>query len=380
MSVNKVKCVRLGNYIEQCNNHNVSLTYGLDYVRGISNAKQITKTKADVTNDVIHKFYIVDSHEFIYNPRTTRMGDKVGLGYNDTKAPLLFLFNNIAFRIKAGLEVSLLPDYLYIFFNRDEFDRYAIIHSWGSATELFTFDEMCNILIPLPSIEIQQEAVDSYNGVKALAEQNEALADSLAKACEALIVNCKNKYPEVELGEGYIEPCNERNNNGKYSLDDVRGISTDKKFISTKANMDGVSLFSYNVVLPNEFTYVADTSRRGDKIALALNSLKKPILVSSIYTVFRCKDYNKLLPEYLFLILSRSEFDRYARFNSWGSARETFDWKELCRVRIPLPPIDVQQSIVNLYNCMEEAKRIAAEARGKLKTLCSALVQKAAHS
>lgn len=197
----KVKWVRLGDYIEQCDNRNVSLTYGLDYVRGISNTKQIMKTKADVTNDVIHKFYIVDSKEFIYNPRTTRMGDKVGLGYNDTKTPLLFSFNNIAFRIKAEAKTLLLPDYLYVFFNRDEFDRYAIVHSWGSATELFTFDDMCDVIIPLPSIEVQRELVDTYNGLKSLAEQNEALIPRLSAVCQAYIVDCRAKYPSVPLGE-----------------------------------------------------------------------------------------------------------------------------------------------------------------------------------
>ena len=83
---------------------------------------------------------------------------------------------------------------------------------------------------------------------------------------------------------------------------------------------------------------------------------------------------------YLYMILSRSEFDRYSRYNSWGSARETFDWEELCRVKIPLPPIEVQRSIVNLYNCLEEAKKIVQEAKEKMKTLCPALVQKAVHS
>ena len=153
----------------------------------------------------------------------------------------------------------------------------------------------------------------------------------------------------VRLGE-YIEPCDKRNSEGKYTLDDVRGISTDKKFIPTKANMDGVSLTSYKVVNPNEFAYVADTSRRGDKIALALNSTSSAVLISSIYTTFRSKDIKKLLPDYLYLIMWRSEFDRYSRFNSWGSARETFDWSEFCRTEIPLPSIDVQQELVDTYN------------------------------
>lgn len=375
----KVKWVRLGDYIEQCDNRNVSLTYGLDYVRGISNTKQIMKTKADVTNDVIHKFYIVDSKEFIYNPRTTRMGDKVGLGYNDTKTPLLFSFNNIAFRIKAEAKTLLLPDYLYVFFNRDEFDRYAIVHSWGSATELFTFDDMCDVIIPLPSIEVQRELVDTYNGLKSLAEQNEALIPRLSAVCQAYIVDCRAKYPSVPLGE-YIEQSDERNSEEMYLLEDVTGISNEKSVIPTKADMKDVSLTPYKIFKPNEFCYVTVTSRNGGKISLALNNTGQAKIVSSSYVVFRSIDKSILLPEYLFLLFNRPEFDRYTRFNSWGSARETFDWNEMCRVQIPLPPIDVQQAIVDVYHCMERAKQIATTAREKLKTLCPALVQRAAHS
>lgn len=379
MMTDKVKWVRLGDYIEQCDNRNVSLTYGLDYVRGISNTKQIMKTKADVTNDVIHKFYIVNSQEFIYNPRTTRMGDKVGLGYNDTKTPLLFSFNNIVFRIKAEAKTLLLPDYLYVFFNRDEFDRYAIVHSWGSATELFTFDDMCDVIIPLPSIEVQRELVDTYNGLKSLAEQNEALIPRLSAACQAYIVDCRAKYPSVSLGE-YIEQSDERNGKGNYLLEDVIGISNEKSLIPTKADMKDVSLTPYKLFRPTDFCYVTVTSRNGGKISLTLNTTDQMKIVSSSYIVFRIKDVDKLLPEFLFLLFNRPEFDRYTRFNSWGSARETFDWNEMCRVQIPLPPIDVQQAIVDVYHCMERAKQIATTAREKLKTLCPALVQRAAHS
>lgn len=155
--------------------------------------------------------------------------------------------------------------------------------------------------------------------------------------------------PIVELGE-LIEQTDLINSDNKFTEDDVKGISTEKKFISTKANLDGVSLSSYKIVLPREFVYVADTSRRGDKIALALNDSEKGYLISSIYTTFRSKDENILLPEYLYLLLSRTEFDRYARFNSWGSARETFDWAEMCRVRIPLPSIETQRELVAVYN------------------------------
>ena len=104
------------------------------------------------------------------------------------------------------------------------------------------------------------------------------------------------------------------------------------------------------MVQKDEFAYVSDTSRRGDKIALGLNTTNNPVLISSIYTTFRTIDSKKLLPIYLYLFFTREEFDRYSRFNSWGSARETFDWSEFCRIQIPLPDIETQQELVDTYN------------------------------
>ena len=149
-----------------------------------------------------------------------------------------------------------------------------------------------------------------------------------------------------------IEQLDTRNNDGKYNVDAVVGISTGKEFIATKANMDGVSLTSYKLVSRNEFAYVADTSRRGDKIALAFNTNDQTYLISSIYTVFRVKRTDLLLADYLFIFFNRPEFDRYARFNSWGSARETFDWETMCDIDIELPDLATQQKYVDIYNAM----------------------------
>lgn len=179
--------------------------------------------------------------------------------------------------------------------------------------------------------------------------------------------------PMVRLGE-LIELCDERNSEGKYGIDDVRGISTEKKFIETKANLDGVSLTSYKIVMPDEFVYVADTSRRGEKIALALNDTNSGFLISSIYTTFRSKDENILLPEYLYLLLSRTEFDRYSRFNSWGSARETFDWSEMCRVEIPLPSIETQKELVAVYNGLKELAEENEKLLKPLEESCQAFI------
>lgn len=378
MSVNNdpTNLVLLGDYIELIDKRNSDLKFEISDVCGISNNKEIITTKANIEDTELHNFFVIEQEELIYNSRTTRMGDKIGLGFNDTGKTLITSWNNTAFRVKNESKGVLLPLYLFIYFKRTEFDRYTRYNSWGSSTEIFSWDSMCDINIKLPSTEIQQKSIDTYKGLKALAEQNEALIKPLTEACQAYIVDCKKKYSEVELGE-YIEACDERNSQGKYTLKDVRGISILKKLIPTKADMQDVSLTPYKLLNPKEFCYVTVTSRNGGKISLALNGLDETYMLSSSYEVFRCIDEKILLPEYLFLILSREEFDRFSRFNSWGSARETFDWSELCRVLIPLPPPEVQQAIVDIYNCAEEAKRITNDAREKMKNLCPALVQRA---
>lgn len=177
-----------------------------------------------------------------------------------------------------------------------------------------------------------------------------------------------------KLGE-LIEQCDQRNFDNEYILDDVRGISTGKEFISTKANMDGVSLLTYKVVAQREFAYVADTSRRGEKIAIAFNTGDKPILISSIYTVFRVSQNENLVSDYLFMFFNRPEFDRYARFNSWGSARETFDWDTLCDIDIELPDLPTQQKYVDIYNAMAANQQAYERGLDDLKLTCDAYIE-----
>ena len=349
----------------------------MENVRGISTDKVFIPTKANMDGVSLNSYKVVNTGCFAYVADTSRRGDKIALALNLTLNP--YLISSIYTTFRTRNNNDLLPEYLFLLLSRSEFDRYARFNSWGSARETFDWSELYRVEIPLPSIEVQRELVDTYNGFKSLAEQNEALIPRLFAACQAYIVDCRAKYPSVPLGE-YIEQSDERNSEEMYLLEDVTGISNEKSVIPTKADMKDVSLTPYKIFKPNEFCYVTVTSRNGGKISLALNNTGQAKIVSSSYVVFRSIDKSILLPEYLFLLFNRPEFDRYTRFNSWGSARETFDWNEMCRVQIPLPPIDVQQAIVDVYHCMERAKQIATTAREKLKTLCPALVQRAAHS
>ena len=364
------KC-KLGDLICELHQFNSSLEYGLEYVRGISNSKEITKTKADVDETVIHKFYVIYPGEFVYNPRTTRMGDKVGLGYNNTSTPLLFTFNNIAFGIKESARNILLPDYLYIYFNRAEFDRYAIMHSWGSATELFTFDEMCDIDIELPDLPTQQKYVDIYNAMVANQQSYERGLEDLKLTFDALIDNIKHNASMVPVRDLLAEVDNR---NGTGEIVDVQGINIFKQFMPSVADTNGVDLSKYKIVKKGQFAYSGMQTGRDECIRIALFDKDEPIIISPAYTVFEIKD-GTVLPEYIMMWFSREESDRRAWFMSDSSIRTNLDLERFYEIGIPLPDEKMQKSIVDLYKVYTLRRSINEQLKAQIKDICPILIR-----
>lgn len=172
----------------------------------------------------------------------------------------------------------------------------------------------------------------------------------------------------------FIELVDIRNKNGFYKEKDVRGISTTKIFIKTKANLNNVNLLGYKIVQKKCFAYVADTSRRGEKIAIAYSE-NHSYIISSIYTTFKVKDESKLLPRYLMMFFNRPEFDRYARFNSWGSARETFSWDDFCNIELNIPSIEIQKKYVAIYEAMLDNLKAYEKGLDDLKLVCDGYIE-----
>ena len=224
----------------------------------------------------------------------------------------------------------------------------------------------------LPAFPVQQKYVAVYKSMVINQQGYERGLEDLKLVCDGYIEDLRRKIPSQKIGQ-YIEESNQRNDIG-FTIDSVRGLTTNKETIPTKADMTGVSLNNYKVVNPRQIAYVPDTSRRGDKISLGFNNTTKPFLVSSISIVFGT-DHNFLLPDYLMLFLTRTEFDRYTRFNSWGSARETFDWSEMCNVQIPIPDIKVQKAIADIYQVYITRKRINEQLKAKIKDICPILIR-----
>lgn len=360
---------KFGELLELTNEKNPDGKYGENDAIGVNVDKIILPMRGKISEKDFSKFHLVPPGHFAYNPRGSR---KLGIGFNDTDRTFIITFNDNVFRIKPSAKNILLDTYLFMYLSRKEWDRYAEFISWGSSTEVFDWTYFCDEEISLPPIDIQRKYVAVYNAMLANQQSYERGLEDLKLTCDAYIEELRRNIPSVAIGK-YLIPSDERNTLN-LSADSVRGLSVSKDMIETKANMNGVSVSNYKIVPPRYIAYVSDTSRRGDKMSLGFNRTKETFLVSSISTVFKT-DTRYLLPEFLMLYICRDEFDRYARFHSWGSARETFDWDEMCDVRIPIPAIEIQQDIVNIYEAYLTRKEINEKLKTQIKDLCPILIK-----
>lgn len=341
-------------------------------VLGINRDKDFMPTVASMDGIDTSKYKVVRDGMFVFSGMQTGRDMCIRIALYTKESPCIISPAYTTFSIKETEEM--LPEYFFMYFNREESDRYGAFLSDSSVRANLDWERFLDIEIPHPSLSEQQKVVNAWKALREIKEQNEAIAAPLMQVCQSYIQELKHKYESVEIGP-YIEETNEKNSDDIYGVSSVRGLATSKGMIETKANMDGVSVSTYKIVKPGEIAFVPDTSRRGDKMSLGYNESAESVLVSSISCVIRIKDEEKLSPQFLYLWYCRPEFDRYARFHSWGSAREAFTYNDMQRVRIPLPPIEVQRAIVNIYNCANEAKKIAEEADRNSREVCPALIQ-----
>ena len=364
MANSEIRWLPLGEFIEpynvRCGNPNA-------VVSGVNISKEFIRSHANLETTDISGYYSVPPKHFACNLMHIGRDERIPIAYNDTGKELVVTSAYSVFRIKDEKRQEILEEYLFLYFNSKEIDRLCWFYTDGSVRGNLQEKRLLGMQIPVPfiggkpSVKRQQEIVDSWRGIKKMKQQNEELTEPLFQLCRSYLENLKKKHRLVEIGQ-YIEQVDIRNDAGLFGVNDVVGLATTKEIIQTKANLEGVNLSTYKTFRPREIAYVADTSRRGDKVSLAMNKSDKTFLISSISVVFRSKDEEQLDSYFLYLWFCRPEFDRYARFHSIGSAREAFDYTEMEKVKIPLPDIDTQRAIVNIYHCAEECRRIAAEA------------------
>lgn len=358
---------RIGNYIQIVNNRNKDLI--TTNLKGVNIFKNFMPSVANTSGLDLSKYKLITKGQFATNLMHVNRDEVLPVALYQSDEPAIVSPAYITFEVKD--ENELLPEYLMMEFQRPEFDRRAWTYCDSSVRGGLEWERLCDIEIPIPHIDEQRKFVALYNGLMTNQKVYQNSLDDLQLICDTYIENLIKTEKPKTLGD-YIEQSDERNNDLK--IDNLIGISVNKVFMETKSNKERLDLSNYKIVRPREFGYVSVTSRNGEKISIAILDGEAG-LVSSTYTVFRVKDTSFLLPEYLFLFFKRTEFDRYARFNSWGSARETFDWVDMCNVKLPIPDIKVQEAIVTIYHTLETRKRINEQLKNTIKPLCPVLMR-----
>ena len=363
----ELKKYKLGELIEICDERNSNSKYNEDDVRGISTEKSFIETKANLDGVSLTSYKVVAKEEFAYVADTSRRGDKIAIAFNTDKEILISSIYTV-FRVKD--KNLLLSDYLFMYFNRPEFDRYSRFNSWGSARETFSWEDLCDIEISLPPLPVQQKYVDVYNAMLANQQSYERGLEDLKLTCDAYIERLRHDMPCEPIGK-YIFRQDIRN--GLKGTRNVMGVSTSKEFREPTSKVNKNELANYKVVKPRQISFV-QTTHNEKVFANAFNNTDKDIVVTSVNEVFSVNE-EKLLPEYLIMFFNRTEFDRYARFHSWGSARETFTWDDLIKVELPIANMSVQQSIVNIYTAYKERKSINEKLKSQIKDICPILIK-----
>lgn len=364
MALSKYK---LGELIQLKDGRNANGQYNIKDVKGISIQKKFIETKADMQGVSLLPYILVKPDFFAYVTVTSRNGEKITLAHNTTNDTYIVSSSYMVFSVsKTDLLNS---DYLFMYFNRPEFDRYARFNSWGSARETFDWDTLCDIDIELPDLPTQQKYVDIYNAMAANQQAYERGLEDLKLTCDAYIEDLRRKMPCEKIGS-YISPIDVRNTDLKIKL--AQGITIKKQFSSPKQIAETER--NAKIVRTGQFAYNRATTRNGEKISIAYRE-GKDCVVSSAYQVFEIKKKNKLLPAYLMMWYTRPEFDRYARYMSKGSAHEFFEYSDMEDVAIPIPNIDVQRAVAEIYTVYNKRKKINEQLKTQIKNICPILIK-----
>jgi len=362
-----LKKYKLGEYIERSTANNHSLKYKEDMIVGVTSDGVFSSPKGNVDGVDLKPYKIVDNGDFVYNPSRFDLGS---IAYRTEGLCIVSHLYQIFHLNDKGKE-KIDPIWLFIYLRRNEFRREVTFRNFGSQRPEFNFNDLSDIDLPLPSIELQRKYVDVYLSLQNNLAAYQSKVDDLKLVCDGYIEDLKRKVPSKKIGD-YILESNVKNSDNK--IKEVRSVSVTKEFKLTNAKVNKNELSNYLVVRPKEIAFVQTTGNE-KVLAFAYNDQDYPVVVSSVDKVFKSKDESALDLQFLSLYLSRKEFDRYARFNSWGSAREVFTMDDMNDVAIPIPDISVQREIVNIHKCYIERQRIASQLKEQLNNLCPILIK-----
>ena len=387
---------QLGQYIEMVSRTNSDLKYGIEDVRGCSNTKQMMQTRANLIGRTYEKFIVLRPQEFVFNRRTTRNGEKIGMAYNNTDREYIFTNDYVAFRVKQEYLDKLLPDYLYMFFCRDEFDRYARYKSTGSATEFFNWEDMCAVPFEIPPMDFQQLAVNAYKVLNERIETKQKINDNLEETAQSLFQEqFAAFYNENELPDGYSIA----------TLDSLCSIKGGKRLPADGELLDTPTAHPYirvrdlgsnrYVCLTNQFQYIDEETHSAiSRYIVNTNDIVISIvgtigLIGKIHTSLnnanltencvKLANIHTVTPDYLYYTLCYKKQIKEIELLTVGAVQSKLPMYNIQSMKILVPPAEVIEDFqhkFDIFNEQIEANTIEIQ---RLYELQSVLLAKLAY-
>ena len=387
---------QLGQYIEMVSRTNSDLKYGIEDVRGCSNTKQMMQTRANLIGRTYEKFIVLRPQEFVFNRRTTRNGEKIGMAYNNTDREYIFTNDYVAFRVKQEYLDKLLPDYLYLFFCRDEFDRYARYKSTGSATEFFNWEDMCAVPFEIPPMDFQQLVVNAYKVLNKRIETKQKINDNLEATAQSLFQEqFAAFYNENELPDGYSIA----------TLDSLCSIKGGKRLPADGELLDTPTAHPYirvrdlgsnrYVCLTNQFQYIDEETHSAiSRYIVNTNDIVISIvgtigLIGKIHTSLnnanltencvKLANIHTVTPDYLYYTICYKKQIKEIELLTVGAVQSKLPMYNIQSMKILVPPTEVIEDFqhkFDIFNEQIEANTIEIQ---RLYELQSVLLAKLAY-
>ncbi len=364
MALIKTKLGKLLQFEDERNSDN---KYSLTDVKGISIQKVFIETKADMEGVSLSPYILVKPDFFAYVTVTSRNGEKITIAHNTTKETYIVSSSYVVFSVKNPELLD--PDYLFMYFNRPEFDRYSRFNSWGSARETFSWEDMCDIDFELPSIDTQRRYVSVYRAMIANQQSYERGLGDLKLACDGILDSLKKKDELVRIGN-YITQIDNRNNENLPLV--FSGLSMDNYFISSIADANELDFTNYKIVRPGELAAVLMKVGRDGRLTIARNDLNDSIMISPAYYTFSLSGIDS---SYFMANVNRPEFERRAWFSCDTSARGSLAWDEFLNLKIPKASVQEQKTVAGLYTALIERQEINEKLKKTIRDICPILIK-----
>ena len=338
---------------------------------GINKDKTFMPTIATTDGLDRKKYKIISKGMFVFSGMQTGRDMCIRIGLYNYPFDALISPAYTTFNVSSE---EILPEYLFMIFKSKEMDRYGAFLSDGSIRSNLDWDVFCGIELAIPNTTIQKKYVGIYLGMQENLDLLRKSVEQLQRAYMSCMDNIKKSAPLIRLGD-HITQLFEKNDNEKLGIDRVRGVSNTKEIQRTKANVSMRDLSTFLVIRRNQFVFNRRTTRNGERLGLGFNDTDEPLLFTNDYVAFEIRDTDVILPEYLYLYFKRDEFDRYVRYNSWGSATEFFNWEDMQEVRVPVPDISTQKALADIYWIHKKRRELAERLEKQQKDICPILIR-----